>query len=322
MMTTTIGKYRHLMRSSAETGVFNIIAIDHRANLREQLDAHTPTPTTDAELAMFKQGVVAAVIDHSTALLTDPAFGMRAAVDAHHAGLLAPVEVTDYSQHPSRRAVRFIPGWSVGKIKRMGGDGVKMLLPWHPADTDTDKKLDAVRGIVADCTEHDIPFYLEPVAYSLAPEIPLSNADLLDIVVDAAERFSKMGADVLKLQFPVDARQSTDKGEWRAACARVNAACTVPWVLLSAGVDFDVFAQQAEIACQSGASGVIVGRAVWKEAVSLHGEAREQFLTTAARQRMATLREICQQHAAPWFERVTPPALSPDWYIHYGEETQ
>ncbi len=322
MTQTTIGKYRHMMHSSSADGVFNIIAIDHRDNLRTRLDQHSKSPTNDSDFTIFKQTIIGALLPSSTALLTDPAFGIAAGVQSHmiggNKGLLAPVEVTDYDLHPSERDMQMIPGWSVAKIKRIGGDGVKLLLPFNP-NAKNDEKLARVQSIINDCARYELPFYLEPIAYSLDPAKTLSNDELLAVMVDMAARFSKMGVDVLKLQFPVDATQSRDESTWHEACAAVDAACDVPWVLLSAGVDFDTFAQQAQMACQHGASGVIVGRAVWQEAIALHKDARGEFLATTAKERMQTLMDICTQYARSWYERVTLPNFAPDWYERYDE---
>jgi tagatose 1,6-diphosphate aldolase len=98
-----------------------------------------------------------------------------------------------------------------------------------------------------------------------------------------------------------------------------SAACRVPWALLSAGVSYETFAQQARIACQAGASGVIVGRAIWKEAVALQGAERIQFLATTGQTRMAELTSICREHATPWFDRIQQPDASYDWFANYSE---
>lgn len=317
---TTIGKYRHLQRLS-KAGRFFIAAIDHRANLLEKLNATAPKPYDDAAFRDFKQQVIATLSRTASGLLTDPAYGIAQGV-AHNniegtVGIIAPIEVTDYGLHPSERDMQMIPGWSVRKIKLMGGDGVKLLLPYHPQAANVEEKYDFVRGIIAGCAAYDIPFFLEPIPYALDPSQTLTNAELLAISVQMCETFSAMGVDVLKLPFPVDHRQSDDLDEWHAACATVDRACSVPWALLSAGVDFATFAKQARVACAAGASGVIVGRAVWAEAVDLHDpEERGRFLREEAGARMASLAEICEE-ATPWHERVEPPSTDFNWYERY-----
>ena len=127
--------------------------------------------------------------------------------------------------------------------------------------------------------------------------------------------FSEMGVDILKLPFPLDHTQSQDKKEWQDACDAVNEACTIPWALLSAGVTFDTFVKQTEIACKAGASGVIVGRAVWAEAVELTGEARKSFVNSIATERMRALSAICRDYARPWYHSVQAPETDLDWFM-------
>ncbi len=320
MTTVTLGKYRHLSRCANDAGHFIILAIDHRANLWQALEAHSTETISESSFLAFKQRVLS-VLPHSpqiTGVLTDPAYGIGAgiaqgSIDGRR-GLLAPIEVTNYDLPPDRRSVEFIPHWSVGSIKRVGGDGVKLLLHYHPLASDRAEKEAIVRQLVEACAQHDIPFFLEPITYSPDPLRPLSTAELRQITVEMVRTFCQMGVDVLKLHFPVNIDETPHHDEWRAACAEVDAACTVPWVLLSAGVPFDVFCDQAQIACQAGASGVIVGRAVWNEAVSLQGEQRVDFIRRMMPQRMSTLATLCRC-GRPWTDRIQPPAISPDWYI-------
>jgi tagatose 1,6-diphosphate aldolase len=317
----TLGKYHHLRRCSTDSGHFIILAIDHRANLLERLKTHASQPFTDADFVAFKQTVVGALAPEASGVLVDPAYGIGAGIAAGsldgHRGLLSPMEVTDYDLHPSKRSVKLIPGWSVEKIKRVGGDGVKLLLPYHPQAATAPEKHAIVAEIVEACAQHDIPFFLEPIAYSLDPAHSLSNAELQHVVVEMAQIFSAMQVDILKLQFPLDVAQDDDRQHWLNACRAVDAACTVPWALLSAGVDYTIFAEQARIACEAGASGVIVGRAVWAEAVTFQGAALNQFVSETARERMRELTAICAAHATPWTERVPVPDVAVDWYTDY-----
>ena len=315
---TTTGKYRHLDHCSTDAGHFVMLAIDHRTNLLEPLNKYAKSPLTDAEFVAFKQEVISALSLEISALLTDPAYGIGAGIASRAirgpVGLLAPLEMTDYNLHPSQRAIDFIPNWSVEKIKRIGGDGVKLLLPYHPDADNAQDNRDTVERVAEECARYDIPFFLEPIAYSLNPNQALSNTELRQVVVDMAKVFSAMNVDVLKMQFPVDPVESDDESEWHSACDEVNHACRTPWAILSGGVDFTTFTRQARIACQSGASGVIVGRALWTEAVSLHGPERATFMTGVMPTRMRELAHICKTFGKPWFERTTAPDASPNWY--------
>lgn len=315
---TRLGNYRHLMQSSTPAGHFVILAIDHRANLRERLDAAAPQPLSDQDFTAFKMDALEHLAGPASGVLIDPAYGLAAGVArgliSGQQGLLAPLEVTDYGAHPSRRELQFIEGWSVRQAKLAGCSGVKLLLNYHPDAPDAAAKRDQVARLLAECRESALPLFLEPLAYALDPDQTLTSADKRRIVVAAAAAFSALGVDVLKMEFP--ALPGDDEATWRSALRELDEACgAVPWALLSAGVDYDTFYRQAALACQSGGSGVIAGRAVWGEAVALQGEARAHFLATTARQRMAELAEVCALHAHSWLGRVSPPPTAPDWYL-------
>ena len=72
-----------------------------------------------------------------------------------------------------------------------------------------------------------------------------------DVVVRTARRLTALGGDVLKCEFPYDAGV-TDKARWAEACAELEEACAIPWVILSAGVDDATFEAQTLAACQAG----------------------------------------------------------------------
>jgi tagatose-1,6-bisphosphate aldolase len=91
----------------------------------------------------------------------------------------------------------------------------------------------------------------------------------------------------------------------------------VPWILLSAAVDFDTYLRQVRVACQTGASGCAVGRAVWQEAVGLTDQMRIAFLREVARPRLEALAKLCNQLGRPWADFYLPPAIIPDWYKTY-----
>ena len=318
---TTPGKIRHLSQNSTAEGRFVILAIDHRANLRALLDQGAARPITDDEFTAFKQQVIRHLVPYCSAVLVDPTYGLGQGIVSGTlpggVGLLSPLEITNYDVHPSQREVALIPGWSVGQIKRMGGTGVKFLLFYHPDAASAPAKRDAVARLVEECAAYDLPLFLEPLVYSLDPARSLPNAEKRQLVIETARTFSALGIDVLKTEFPLDVKQEPDESVWRAALAELDAACRVPWALLSAGVDYAAFERQVALACECGASGVIVGRAVWAEAVNLQGEAREAFLSTTGRARMERLAAICAGAGTSWRERTSAPDLAGEWYTGY-----
>ena len=100
------------------------------------------------------------------------------------------------------------------------------------------------------------------------------------------------------------------------ACREISTASLVPWILLSAAVDYETFVYQVTVACNAGASGIAVGRAVWKEAVTMNGDERIKFLRTTAQQRLARLTSLCHALARPYTDFYS--ADTPfDWYKNF-----
>lgn len=307
----SIGKYRHLSRCTNRHGQFVVLAIDHRANLRESLERQAGA-IDDLAFREFKLQVVEASADQVTAVLADPGYGLGALVAGRKftGGLLSPLEQTDYDIHPSQRDLQWIPNWGVDKVKRMGGDGIKLLLPFHPRLAAAEAKKKLVEQVVEECEKHDIPLYLEPVACALTPEDCLSPQEQREITVEIAQLFCALGVDVLKLQLPAD------PSEWEATCRDLGKVCSVPWALLSGGVDFDAYCQQAERACFHGASGVIAGRSVWSEACNLQATERAEFLERVVPRRLQRLQQVCAA-AAPFWNLCKEPDPALDWYESY-----
>jgi len=138
------------------------------------------------------------------------------------------------------------------------------------------------------------------------------------VVIETARRLVPLGVDVLKAEFPADVSEQDDE-QWRAGCEELSAVCPVPWVLLSAGVSFETFVRQVRIACEAGASGVMAGRSVWSEAVTLETTARKKFLQEVAYERMRRLRKLCDDLGRPFTAIYKPPRLTHDWYKTYFE---
>lgn len=312
---TSFGKFRRLQQASTAQGAFMVLALDHRANLIAEMNK--ARSTTDADVIAFKTDVLRHLADLASAVLIDPDYGFPGVIAGAvpgSIGLLAPLEVTDYTPHPSQRGIRFIPGWSLRQLQQVGCCGAKLLIYYHPDAPDAASKTAEVDQIIAQCHLDQIPLFLEPILYSMDPTHPLDSLERLQLATATARHFSHRGVDVLKLEFPVNTAEEPDEVIWTAALQELNAACAVPWTLLSAGVPFEVFLRQAKLACEAGASGVIAGRAIWAEAVTRNGADRVHFLQTTARDRLRQLNDVCRDHAASWQAKTPFPELQTAWY--------
>jgi len=233
----------------------------------------------------------------------------------NNAGLVVAVEYTGYTGDATARQAQIIPGWSVEKAKRMGASAIKLLVYYHP-DSSTAPEIETfVRQVADDCKRHDLALMLEPLSYSLDDGKVLTSEQKRYVVVETAKRLTPLNVDILKAEFPLDITE-TDQNVWQEACEEISSASVVPWILLSAAVDYETFVKQVMVACNAGASGIAVGRAVWKEAVHLSGAERDAFLRTVGKERLSRLTSLCSALGKPFndFYQADVPF---DWYKKY-----
>ncbi len=134
----------------------------------------------------------------------------------------------------------------------MGATAAKLLVYYHPDSTAAPDQERLVADVADACRRHDMPLFLEPITHSVDPSVPaLAGEERRRVVIETARRLTAIGGDVLKVEFPYDA-SVTDEDRWAEACAELDAASPVPWVLLSGGVDDATFERQVEVACRAG----------------------------------------------------------------------
>jgi len=325
-MELTTGKLRGLAQCATAGGTFAMLALDHRGNLRRALNPAQPDSVSWQDMVDFKCDVTRALAPHTSGVLLDPEIGGAAVIAAGAlpgtAGLLMAVEATGYAGETTERVSRVLPGWSVGKIRRMGASGVKLLLYYHPEAQEAAAQENLVREVAEACRQFDLPLFLEPLSFSIDSNHPkLTSAQKKDVVLETARRLTPLGIDILKAEFPLDAGTVRDERSWQEACAALDTASEVPWVLLSAGVDFDTYMRQVRVACDAGASGVLAGRAIWKEAAGLQDQARRDFLHGEAANRMQRITALCDALAKPWTARTAAVRVKEGWYQEYPDLT-
>ncbi len=320
--TISVGKYRGLQQCSTSFQTFTILALDHRNNLRTALNPQAPGTVPDDMLVEFKRQVTSALSPAATAVLLDPEFGAAQCIVCSalpgSTGLVLAVESTGYNGDPQARQSQVLPGWTIAKSRRMGASGVKLLVYYHPDAPTAAQIEELVKQVADDCAHEELPLFLEPLSYSLDPNVKkLPPEERRRVVVETARRLTIPGVDVLKAEFPLDIAAQPDEREWEAACAELSAASQVPWVLLSASVDFETYLHQVTAACRGGASGIAVGRAVWQEALQLSGDDRLHFLNETALYRLKKLHSLVDGLASQWTGFFTPPETPFGWYVNY-----
>lgn len=315
MKSISIGKLRGLQQIASSRGTFTALALDHRQNLRKA----NPVFERDEELSQFKIDITSILADQATAVLLDPEVSAAQAIAQKaipkEVGLVVALESTGYTGDASARKAQIIPGWSVEKAKRMGASAIKLLVYYHPESPAAAEIDDFTSAVAEDCKKYDLALMLEPLSYSLDANKRLSSDEKRVVVVETARRLTALNVDVLKAEFPLD-MNDTDEAEWITACEEISRASITPWILLSAAVDYDTFLRQVTAACTAGASGIAVGRAVWKEAVGMQRTARIDFLNTVGRERLSRLTSLCYALGKPLYDFYQAQAPF-DWYQQY-----
>ena len=195
-------------------------------------------------------------------------------------GLIVTLEDHDFIEKGKGRYSKNIKNWSVEKIKRMGGDAVKVLA-WYRPDAD-EKSIEHQKKYIArigkECEKYDIPFLLELLVYPFKNEIGYSKdyKEQLDKnhnhVIDSVKEFSKAKykVDIFKLESPVDSSQLQNskftKATEDAFKELSKATRNIPWVMLSSGMSKNSFFNCLKLAYKNGASGYLAGRTIWLDA--------------------------------------------------------
>jgi tagatose 1,6-diphosphate aldolase len=330
-MNISIGKLRGLQQLADSNGMMTMCAIDHRGALKRALNEKNPAAVSYQDIVDFKLDLCQAVAPFASAILLDPEYGAGQAIAAGllpgPKGLLVSMEKTGYTGGSTARITELLSGWSVKKVKKMGASAVKLLIYFRPDLKDVaSKQLDLVARLADQCLEEDIAFLVEPLSYPIE-EAGTSSKRFAEIkpglVIETARQITALPIDVLKAEFPADIKFEQDEGKLLGLCQELNKASRLPWVLLSAGVDFNSFKKQVEIACKAGASGFLAGRALWQEGVQIRSrEARMKFFQNTAAPRLKELAEIADSYGKPWYSRLGAEngkfaPVTEGWYRNY-----
>ena len=263
----TTAETRALQQLTTSSGRLAVVAADQRTSLAKVRGA-AGLPTDEAALRDFKHDLVEALAPNAPAVLLDPEIALPSVIEdgalPGRTGLLVSLERSGPPLVGNVRPAELLPDLGAAGIRALGGTAAKLLV--HPR-ADDGHNAALVRGAVADCHSHDLLLIVEAVVHRLPDEEDGEFARVRPgLIHEAAVVLEECGVGYLKLEYPGDER----------ACAALTDALTVPWALLSAGVDHESFMGQLRTALAAGASGLIAGRSIRKEAAVMpRGEARE-----------------------------------------------
>ena len=265
-------------------GKITIAALDHRGSLKKELHPENPEATTDSEILAWKREMTTLFKSEVSSILIDPIYGKNVIDTSWSVGWMLSMEETGYRGDQQARETTIMPNWSVKQAKEMGACAVKLLLYYDPRNQAlAETQRGVAQRIAAECQSEDMIFLLEPLSYQV------TEAERPARVLETVEDLKDLDVDIFKLEYPGNAE----------ACAEITRKLQVPWVLLSAGMPYPAYKEALQIACEQGASGLAVGRAVWQEFGQYRGEAREAYFQKTALPRMQELVAIVNQYGKP-----------------------
>jgi tagatose-1,6-bisphosphate aldolase len=322
----TPGKARGLAATSSPEGIFKVLALDHRDSMRVEISPDNPASVPAVTLTRVKMDLLKHLGGEATAVMLEPEYSIAEAIMTRSlpgaVGFLAAVEAQGYLGNPAARRTSLLNGWSVEKAKRVGANAIKLLVLYRPdAGAVTEEQDKLISQVVADCSRYDIPLFLEPLPYRLDGQRRLDSPEFAAIrrriITETVRRLAPLGPDVLKVPFPIDTTQDETRTAWAEACAELDEASHIPWVLLSGGDPYELFCEQVRIACEAGASGFLAGRALWRDCVAATDEQRARLIELTVLPRFRELARVAVDHGRDWadcFEMESPPER---WYMTY-----
>ena len=293
----TTAERRGYQQICATNGKMMVVAADQRGGMRKVL-ADTPEEQAaidEATLGTVKSGITRHLANKASCVLLDAVCAVPNVVDdgtlARDTALLIGLDASGWDTDSNGyRISKLVPGIDARRVRELGGTGGKLMV-YLRSDTPEANTINiqTIRDCIADFAAEDLLLVVEFLTYQLDGESDEDYARIFpDLIVGGTLICLELGSKILKLPYPGTAE----------ACRRITGHCDgVPWAVLSAGVDHETFLGQVETAMKSGASGVIAGRALWKDCISLDAEVLEDRLENIASNRLREIQAILDAHS-------------------------
>ncbi len=296
MASLSTAERRGYQQICGSEGAMMVIACDQRGGMRQVL-ADTPEEReaiSNDTLGLVKADITANLARHAGAVLVDPLCAVPMLVDEsvidRCTGLLIGLDASGFDSTPEGwRISNMVEGVTARRVRELGGTGAKIMIYLRSDVSGANAaNLATLRRVIADFAAEDVLLVVEFLTYALPDEdAGAYKAKTPDLVEGGTRLCLDAGAKVLKIPYP-----GTPE-----ACANITAMCgPVPWAVLSAGVDHETFVGQVETAMANGASGVIAGRALWKDCISLDRAVTKDRLETIAVPRLRELQSVIAKH--------------------------
>jgi sulfofructosephosphate aldolase len=239
-----------------------MLAVDQREAMRLMFAAAgMKQPIHDSVLTEFKVDAAEILSPYASAILADRQFSFdqivsRKVLDPHCSLIAAADDFVPGNGIPVD-SVRIDYAVDAAKVRAVGGKAMKLLVLWR-SDEDREERLAMVAEFVSRCRSAGLISIIEPV---VRPPRRAWEFDREEAIIEAAKELGSTKADLYKVEMPMCGK-GPEKEIYNAA-RRLAEHISMPWVILSSGVQAELFPRAVRIAMSAGASGFLAGRAVW-----------------------------------------------------------
>jgi len=279
-----------------DSGTFLMVAMDQRESLRAMLAEHHPGPIGDDRLVRFKVAVARELAPYASGFLIDRQFGfdevVRQGLVPDGCGLvLAGDAIVPEPGNPVGDTT-IDPELDTTGAASAGVVALKLLVVWRD-DEQRPRRLEMAREFVQRTRAAGLISIVEGVVRQAPGQ---DGFDRETAIVEAARELAAVGPSLYKVEVPLHGRAGDAELERR--CREIDAAVDCPWVVLSSGVEPADFPAAVAAACRAGASGILAGRAVWRD--TLHEDDPTELLRRRSVPRLQELAEIVDAQGTPW----------------------
>ncbi|ATU90320.1 tagatose-bisphosphate aldolase [Phyllobacterium zundukense] len=296
MATMTTAELRGYQQICGPDGAMMVIACDQRGGMRTLLatDPEAQAQIGNDVLGQTKADITRYLASKASCVLVDPICAVPHLVDdgviARDTALLIGLDASGWDTSPEGyRLSKLVPDITARRVRELGATGGKIMVYLRADKPEANTHNIAIlRQSIEDFAREDLLLVVEFLTYRLDSESAEDYAAKVPWLVEEGTRISlDCGAKVLKLPYP---------GSPEACATVTELAGDVPWAVLSAGVDHETFLGQVEIAMQNGASGVIAGRSLWKDCISLDRMVTREKLETVAVPRLREIQAVIARY--------------------------
>ncbi|MCX5514053.1 tagatose-bisphosphate aldolase [Kaistia algarum] len=296
MARMTTAELRGYQQICGADGAMMVIACDQRGGMRTLLasDPAEQAKISNEVLGDTKADIARYLAIEASCVLVDPICAVPAIVNNgtlhRNTALLIGLDASGWDVSPEGyRLSKLVDGITARKVRELGGTGGKIMV-YLRSDTPAANthNIEILKQVIADFAAEDLLIVVEFLTYALEGETPEAYAAKIPELIQGGSQIClDLGSKVLKLPYP---------GSPESCAAVTRLAGDVPWAVLSAGVGHDTFLKQVEIAMANGASGVIAGRSLWKDCISLDRRVTRERLTMIAVPRLREIQAVIARH--------------------------